>query len=298
MIARQLAAKSARRQTATAARRAAATAVAPAVTHHARITATAPQVATASPFAVPRRTYATELNDGGATNAAAHAAHAAQLLASATAALEAGLVEQALAGYLQSDRALPTPEARFNAGNVCLQLGRIDDAITHWHASLELAELPDTLLNLANVQFLMKRDTDGAVALYERALQAHLRAAAEIEDPQAAAAAVAEAGEIWFNLGCVCDAAANMAIQGGQAPNDPNATVEQIADAMTPDPQRAVDMWAKAELAFAEAARAKIDRADMFQRNVAAKRMRVQAEHGSAEDQAAAGEQSAALAKE
>ncbi|KNE70230.1 hypothetical protein AMAG_15198 [Allomyces macrogynus ATCC 38327] len=295
MISRQLAAVGARRLTATAARRAAAAALAPAVVHQAWFTATASRLTTASSLVVPRRTYATELNDGGAANAAAQAA---QLLASASAALEAGLVEQALAGYLQSDRALPTPEARFNAGNVCLQLGRIDDAITHWHASLELAELPDTLLNLANVQFLMKRDTDGAVALYERALQAHLRAAAEIEDSQAAAAAVAEAGEIWFNLGCVCDAAANMAIQGGQAPNDPNATVEQIADAMTPDPQRAVDMWAKAELAFGEAAKAKIDRADMFQRNVAAKRMRVQAEHGSAEDQAAAGVQSAAPAKE
>ncbi|KNE66873.1 hypothetical protein AMAG_11350 [Allomyces macrogynus ATCC 38327] len=271
----------------------AAAALAPAVAHRAQITTAAPQLTAAKR---PCRA-APYLCDRAQRRWRRHvAAHAAQLLASATAALEAGLIEQALAGYLQSDRALPTPEARFNAGNVCLQLGRIEDAITHWHASLELAELPDTLLNLANVQFLMKRDTDGAVALYERALQAHLRAAAEIEDPQAAAAAVAEAGEIWFNLGCVCDAAANMAIQGG-APTDPNATVEQIADAMTPDPQRAVDMWAKAELAFGEAAKAKIDRADMFQRNVAAKRMRVQAEHGSAEDQAA-GEQPAPLAKE
>ncbi|ORZ30176.1 hypothetical protein BCR44DRAFT_43223 [Catenaria anguillulae PL171] len=165
-------------------------------------------------------------------------------------ALQADKPHLALAKYLESIQLHPTAEALFNAGNVYLQMGRPEDALRMYQQSLDLAEHPDTLINMANVTFLIQKNPAGAMDLYRRAAKAHKAMSGNpmSEDERKAH------GEIWFNFGCVADAAASQM-----------TLPDKLAEA--------VESWNEAESAFGKAAARGIERADMLQKNVQIKRV-------------------------
>jgi tetratricopeptide (TPR) repeat protein len=128
-------------------------------------------------------------------------------------------------------------------------VGRPQEALAKYEESLKLSEHADTLLNMANVEFITNKNVDRAIQLYERAL-----AISEANEEDKAV------GEIWFNLGCVCDSA------GSMVSSQSDVTGEQL--------DQAISLWNKSEKAFEAAEKFSIDRADMFRRNVAAKRLK------------------------
>ncbi|KAL7750626.1 hypothetical protein RI367_003968 [Sorochytrium milnesiophthora] len=148
-----------------------------------------PRWRTASAFPQQQQRWATTVSNP-TVDSPQNLQRANDLMTQGQHALEANQTQLAISKFLASVDVYPSSEGYHNLANVYYQLGRLDDALKYWQLSLDLAPSAETHTNMANVYFLVKRDTARAIEHYERALEL-----------------TPADGEIWFNLGCVCDAA-------------------------------------------------------------------------------------------
>ncbi|KAJ1911608.1 hypothetical protein IWQ60_010061 [Tieghemiomyces parasiticus] len=121
-------------------------------------------------------------------------AQAQKLVDAGAAALQSGDLDAALAKFEQSVAIYPSTTGHFNAGVCHYQKGQFPAAVEAWRHALRIEPNDaDAHLNLASAYYMHLKDTD-------RALE-HLARASELK-PQD--------GEIFYNYGCILEAAGNI----------------------------------------------------------------------------------------